>query len=96
MYLKRPAGPRVVTLEDGSSLSRSDLPSVNTCRWVAGRKAVVVKAVQSGLIDAAEACEMYNLSQEELESWCAAVRDFGETALKTTALQRFRQVEQRS
>jgi len=47
MYLKRPDGPRVVTLPDGTSLSRADLPS-------------------------------------------------GERALKTTALQRYRQVEQRS
>jgi len=96
MYLKRPDGPRVVTLPDGTSLSRADLPSAQTSRWVARRKAVVVKAVEAGLIDAAEACEMYNLSQEELESWCAAVATFGERALKTTALQRYRQVEQRS
>ena len=96
MYLKRPAGPRVVTLEDGTSLSRADLPSVNTSRWVAGRKAVIVKAVQSGLIDAQEACDLYNLSREELDSWCAAVDSYGISALKTTALQRFRQVEKNS
>jgi hypothetical protein len=96
MYLKRPDGPRVVTLADGSSLSRADLPSVNTTRWVAGRKAVVVKAVKSGLIDASEACEMYSLSNEELDSWCAAVAEFGVNALKTTALQRFRQVDKRN
>jgi len=96
MYLKRPDGPRVVTLADGSSLSRADLPSVNTTRWVAARKAVVVNAVKSGLIDASEACEMYGLSTEELDSWCAAVAEFGVNALKTTALQRFRQVDKRS
>lgn len=96
MYLKRPTGPRVVTLPDGTSLSRADLPSINTTRWVAARKAVVVSAVKSGLIDGAEACEMYSLSQEELDSWCAAVAEFGVNALKTTALQRFRQSDQRS
>lgn len=90
MYLKRPPGPRVVTLADGTSLSRADLPSVSTSRWVASRKALVVKAVEAELIDATEACDLYGLSVEELDSWRAAVSDFGEGALKTTALQRFR------
>ena len=91
MYLKRPSGPRVVTLADGTTLSRADLPSVNTSRWVASRKALVVKAVEAELLDAKEACRMYSLSVEELDSWRSAVSQFGETALKTTALQRFRQ-----
>lgn len=90
MYLKRPSGPRVVTLKDGSTLSRADLPSVNTTRWVASRKAVVVKAVEAQLLDFNEACDMYALSEEELESWRLAVSEFGESALKTTALQRYR------
>ena len=96
MYLKRPDGPRVVTLADGSSLSRADLPHMNTTRWVASRKAVVVAAVQNGLIDREEAMRMYGLSEEELDSWCAAMAEFGVGALKTTALQRFRISEPRS
>ena len=91
MYLKRPSGPRVVTLADGTTLSRADLPSVNTSRWVASRKAAVGKAVEAELLDAKEACSMYGLSLEELDSWRSAVSEFGEGALKTTALQRFRQ-----
>ena len=85
MYLKRPSGPRVVTLKDGSTLSRADLPSVNTTRWVASRK-----AVEANLLDVGEACDMYGLSEEELDSWRLAVSEFGEAALKTTALQRYR------
>ena len=50
MFLKRVDGPRQVTLPDGSILSRADLPPADTRRWVASRKAVVVKAVQYGLI----------------------------------------------
>ncbi len=42
MYLKRVDGPRQVTLPDGSVLSRADLPPVETQRWVASRKAIVV------------------------------------------------------
>ena len=93
MYLKRTAGPRLVTLPDGSTLTRADLPSPTTTRWVASRKAAVVRAVQAGLMEPEEACEMYSLSEEELDSWCMAVSEFGVGALKTTSLQRFRQLE---
>lgn len=86
----------MVTLPDGSTLTRADLPSPSTSRWVASRKAAVVKAVQAGLLEAEEACEMYSLSAEELDGWCAAVSEFGIGALKTTALQKFRQVEAKS
>ncbi len=96
MYLKRPQGPVAVTLPDGTQLNRSDLPSPNTSRWVASRKALVVKAVEGSLISEEEACETYNLSPEELDSWRSAVSEYGVSALKTTALQRFRQIELRS
>ncbi|MEM9583159.1 MAG: DUF1153 domain-containing protein [Pseudomonadota bacterium] len=96
MYLKRPAGPRMVTLPDGTHLSRADLPSPKTTRWVASRKAAVVRAVDAALIDAEEACDMYSLSEEELDSWRSAVAEFGVGALKTTALQRFRQLDRKN
>lgn len=95
MYIKRPSGPHMVTLPDGTHLSRSDLPSAKTTRWVASRKAAVVRAVDAGLVNAQEACDMYGLSEEELDSWRSAVAEFGVGALKTTALQRFRQVERK-
>ncbi len=85
----------MVTLPDGSTLSRADLPSEKTSRWVASRKAMVVKAVDAGLLDNKEACATYGLSEEELESWRVAVAEFGEGALKTTALQKFRQLDQK-
>ncbi len=91
MYLKKVDGPRMVTLPDGSVMSRADLPPVNTKRWVASRKANVIKGVASGLITRKEACQMYALSEEELEGWIAAVRVHGEKALKTTALKKYRQ-----
>ena len=92
MYIRREKGPIYVVLPDGSKLTRSDLPPANTKRWVARRKAVVVAAVDHGLIDASEACEMYTLSDEELEIWRAAVRNFGAAALRVTAIQKYRQL----
>lgn len=90
MYLKKVEGPRAVTLPDGSVMSRADLPDVSTGRWVASRKAAVVRGVVYGLITQAEALERYGISDEEFKSWVVAVKDFGEEALKTTCLQKFR------
>jgi Protein of unknown function (DUF1153) len=90
MHLKRVDGPRQVTLPDGSILSRADLPPPETRRWVASRKAVVVKAVTSGLITRSEALDRYALSEEELSLWFGAVEQHGEVALKVTTIQKYR------
>ncbi|MFV0245574.1 MAG: DUF1153 domain-containing protein [Qingshengfaniella sp.] len=92
MYIKKVEGPRVVHLPDGSTLSRADLPPEDTVRWVASRKALVVKAVVHGLMDREEAVKRYQLSDDEFESWLHAVEKHGEAALKATRLQKFRQL----
>jgi len=91
MYLRKIDGPRAVKLADGSMLTRADLPPERTRRWVASRKAIVVKAVEAGLITIAEAIERYGLTEEEFESWRRAVHKHGADALKVTALQKYRQ-----
>lgn len=91
MYLRKVEGLRAVTLPDGSSLTRADLPPPDTRRWVASRKATVVKAVMHGLLSRETALATYALSGEEFDSWCRAVAEHGEAALRTTALQRYRQ-----
>ncbi|MDE3237637.1 MAG: DUF1153 domain-containing protein [Paracoccaceae bacterium] len=92
MYLKRIDGPRQVTLPDGRTLSRGDLPPADTRRWVASRKAIVVEAVAHGLLTREEAMERYALSEEEFELWRRAVKNHGIAALKVTALQKYRQL----
>ena len=92
MYLKRVDGPRQVTLPDGSVLTRADLPPADTRRWVASRKAVVVRAVIHGLIAEAEALERYALSEEEFSLWRQAVERHGDKALKVTTIQKYRQL----
>ena len=91
MYLKKVKGPRAVTLPDGRVMTRADLPDVETRRWVASRKAAVVRAIEHGLITRSEALDVYGLSEEELDSWHVAVERHGEIALKATSLQRYRQ-----
>jgi hypothetical protein len=75
---------------DGARLTRADLPSPDTRRWVARRKAAVVAAVNGGLMTAEEACRTWDLSEEELQMWRDAVAAHGVNALRTTALQRYR------
>lgn len=92
MYLKKVDGPRAVTLPNGTVMSRADLPSHETRRWVASRKAAVVRGVTYGLITKDEALERYGLSDEEFTQWVHAVANFGEKALKTTSIQSYRQL----
>lgn len=91
MFIRREKGPVFATTPDGRKISRADLPPPNTSRWVARRKAAVVTAVESGLIDSEEACEMYALTSEELESWISAMSKHGTGALRVTTMQRYRQ-----
>ncbi|MCH8466477.1 MAG: DUF1153 domain-containing protein [Roseinatronobacter sp.] len=92
MYIKRVEGPRAVTLEDGTILTLADLPPKNTRRWVASRKAIVIRAVETGLLTREAALERYDLSEEEFDLWQKAVTRHGMNALKVTALQKYRQL----
>jgi hypothetical protein len=91
MYLKKVDGPRSVTLADGSVMTQADLPPANTRRWVASRKAAVVRGVAYGLIPQSEALQRYQISEDEFHQWVKAVSEHGEDALKATAVQKYRQ-----
>ncbi|MBM9595630.1 CtrA inhibitor SciP [Roseitranquillus sediminis] len=93
MYLRKVDGPRAVTLPDGTIMTRADLPPENTRRWVASRKAAVVRALDARLIGEEEAMSKYSLSFEELQAWREAVVQHGEIALKATTCQRYRQLK---
>ncbi len=71
-------------------ITMADLPSPNTRRWVARRKAMVVTAVRSGLISLEEACLRYTLSVEEYLSWERAIERHGLPGLRVTRLQDYR------
>lgn len=90
MYIRKIPGPHAVTLPDGQAMTRADLPPAATRRWVASRKAAVVRAIDAGLITVEDALQRWSLSQEELDSWRLAVSRHGVAALRTTALQSYR------
>lgn len=56
-------------------------------RMTAGRKSIVVEAIRRGILTHARACEMFDLSLEELASWRERDNRFGESGLKVTKIQ---------
>jgi Protein of unknown function (DUF1153) len=68
----------------------NSLPSPDTKRWVARRKAVVVNAVRNGAISLEEACRRYQLSVEEFHGWQRAIESHGVAGLRVTRLQIYR------
>ena len=69
---------------------RADLPPLGTTRWVASRKAAVVRAVEAKEVSADWAINAYGLTHEELDAWRAAVARHGKGALRTTRLRQYR------
>jgi hypothetical protein len=80
------AEKRYVVGPDGEPLSIANLPPVNTLRWVARRKAVVVSAVRGGLITLDEAMDRYNLTAEEFLTWEHSFQVGGLTALRAKSV----------
>jgi hypothetical protein len=73
----------------------SHLPPPNTQRWVVRRKAQVVAAVRNGVLTFNEACERYNLSEEEFKSWMNLLDHHGVRGLRATRMQEYRPVTER-
>jgi hypothetical protein len=71
----------------------AELPSPDTKRWVVRRKAVVVQAVRKGWLSLQQACERYNLSEEEFLAWQRAIDRHGVPGLRVTRLQIYRDTD---
>lgn len=76
--------PRPATLDD--------LPPADTTRWVARRKAAILKAIEDGRLTRAEACARYHISEAELRLWERAVAFAGVPGLRVTRVQIYRPV----
>ncbi len=83
-------GPETGSPDAGTSDHADDLPPENTTRWVVRRKAQVVRAIDTGLIDEDEACRRYNLTMEELQSWRSLIDQHGLRGLRATKVQEYR------
>ena len=77
------------------TLLKEGLPPPNTGRWVIRRKAAVVIAVNTGTITVEQACQVYQLTEEELLSWTHAFETHGLAGLRTTRIQQYRRLRSR-
>jgi hypothetical protein len=84
-----------IVAQDGTELTIADLPARDTKRWVSSRKALVVIAVQGGLIALDDACVRYRLSVEEFLSWQRAIDRHGVPALRVTRAKEYREMPMR-
>ena len=81
-----------ITGPDGVEITIADLPARDTKRWVSSRKAIVVVAVEGGLISLDDACARYALSVEEFLGWQRAVQRHGVPGLRATRAKEYRAV----
>ena len=56
-------------------MAKGLLPPSNTKRWTSKRKALVVAAVDTGMVALGDACRFYNLTIEEFLGWRGEVRE---------------------
>jgi hypothetical protein len=75
-----------------SAATFDGLPSPDTKRWVASRKADVVRAIREGILSRIDACTRYRLSDEELRLWERAIDAVGTPGLRVTRVQVYREI----
>jgi hypothetical protein len=78
--------------ESSNDADGEALPPVETTRWVARRKAAVVRAVAEGRLGRVEACTRYGISDVELRLWERAIACAGVPGLRVTRVQIYRPI----
>jgi hypothetical protein len=84
-----PKRPVIKDLQ-GNVITLPDLPSPDTVRWTANRKATVVRAVRGGLVPLQEMLDRYHMTEKEFLIWEHGLQDDGATGLKVTHFQKRR------
>lgn len=77
----------------GNVITVRDLPPPSTKRWVTNRKAILVRAVQGGLITREEVLATYQMEDRELAIWEKEFAAYGAEGLKITKTQKRRRKE---
>ena len=79
--------PIVHDLQGNLITSEADLPPADTVRWVANKKAILVRAVRAGIISREAALERYNMEEKELAIWEKEFATYGANGLMATKIQ---------
>ena len=72
----------------GSVYTVHDLPQPDEKRWTPQRKALLVLAVQKGLMSKDECLMKYRLSERDFEIWETDMKTYGLSGMKTTQIQK--------
>ena len=78
----------------GRRLRLADLPAPGA-RWTPACKAMLIAAIEEGMITLEEACRRYALSAEEFRCWQDAIEVHGVPGLRATRTQIYRITEGR-
>lgn len=71
----------------GNIIAPYDLPPTGTVRWTENRKAIVVRAVRSGIISTEDALDRYHMTEKEFRLWEDGLAHQKEGGLKITKYQ---------
>lgn len=74
---------------DGEVVGINDLPAADEKRWVTRRKALVLAAVESGLLTEEEVLTRYRMSADEFRLWADASARHGRPGLRATRAQEY-------
>ena len=66
-------------------ITSTNLPSPYPTRWVASRKATLVRDVQAGLLTLEEACAHYSIGPDEFSMWEGRLARHGVRGLRARA-----------
>jgi hypothetical protein len=77
---------------EGMSWPLSELPSAGQ-RWTVRRKAAVIDAVREGWLPVENACQLYDLSVDEILAWERDIDRYGVSGLRSTRLQIYRETD---
>ena len=72
------------------------LPALPVVRYTPARKARILDAIAGEAISAAEACERYGISAEELAIWQEQDYRFGMAGLRVTRIQHYGDIREQA
>jgi hypothetical protein len=76
--------------EMGERQLTESLPAPDTVRWVASRKATLVRGVQAGLLSLEDACSRYSITVDEFLVWQNRLARHGDRGLRVGAFRDIR------
>ncbi len=82
-----------ITDIDGNTVGIERLPPADTIRWGFKKKAIVVRAVDAGMLTLREALDRYSMTEREFQLWQKGLEKHGRAGLMNTKFQHIRRAK---